>query len=222
MQSKNGLLTTMAASDSEKAVYALEGSVFIAGAVVQWLRDEMQLVRTAAQTEEAARAVEDTNGVYLVPAFTGLGAPYWDAYARGTIVGLTRGAKREHIIRAALESIAYQTADVLHAMEQDAGVDILSLKVDGGASANGFLLQFQSDIMGVTVHRPQCIETTALGAAYLAGLAVGYWKDKEEIRANWSLDKSFIADMEKEKREQLIKGWHRAVKCARYMGEDTE
>ena len=222
MQSKNGLLTTMAASDSEKAVYALEGSVFIAGAVVQWLRDEMQLVRTAAQTEEAARAVEDTNGVYLVPAFTGLGAPYWDAYARGTIVGLTRGAKREHIIRAALESIAYQTADVLHAMEQDAGVDILSLKVDGGASANGFLLQFQSDIMGVTVHRPQCIETTALGAAYLAGLAVGYWKDKEEIRANWSLDKSFIADMEKEKREQLIKGWHCAVKCARYMGEDTE
>ena len=222
MQSKNGLLTTMAASDSEKAVYALEGSVFIAGAVVQWLRDEMQLVRTAAQTEEAARAVEDTNGVYLVPAFTGLGAPYWDAYARGTMVGLTRGAKREHIIRAALESIAYQTADVLHAMEQDAGVDILSLKVDGGASANGFLLQFQSDIMGVTVHRPQCIETTALGAAYLAGLAVGYWKDKEEIRANWSLDKSFTADMEKEKREQLIKGWHRAVKCARYMGEDTE
>lgn len=222
MQSKNGLLTTMAASDSEKAVYALEGSVFIAGAVVQWLRDEMQLVRTAAQTEEAARAVEDTNGVYLVPAFTGLGAPYWDAYARGTIVGLTRGAKREHIIRAALESIAYQTADVLHAMEQDAGVDILSLKVDGGASANGFLLQFQSDIMDVTVHRPQCIETTALGAAYLAGLAVGYWKDKEEIRANWSLDASFVADMEKEKREQLLKGWHRAVKCARYMGEDTE
>lgn len=222
MQSKNGLLTTMAASDSEKAVYALEGSVFIAGAVVQWLRDEMQLVRTAAQTEEAARAVEDTNGVYLVPAFTGLGAPYWDAYARGTMVGLTRGAKREHIIRAALESIAYQTADVLHAMEQDAGVDILSLKVDGGASANGFLLQFQSDIMDVTVHRPQCIETTALGAAYLAGLAVGYWKDKEEIRANWSLDASFTADMEKEKREQLLKGWHRAVKCARYMGEDTE
>ncbi len=222
MQSKNGLLTTMAASDSGKAVYALEGSVFIAGAVVQWLRDEMQLVRTAAQTEEAARAVEDTNGVYLVPAFTGLGAPYWDAYARGTIVGLTRGAKREHIIRAALESIAYQTADVLHAMEQDAGVDILTLKVDGGASANGFLLQFQSDIMDVTVHRPQCIETTALGAAYLAGLAVGYWKDKEEVRANWSLDASFTADMDTEKREQLLRGWHRAVKCARYMGEDME
>jgi len=222
MQSKNGLLTTMAASDSDKAVYALEGSVFIAGAVVQWLRDEMQLVRTAAQTEEAARAVEDTNGVYLVPAFTGLGAPYWDAYARGTMVGLTRGAKKEHIIRAALESIAYQTADVLHAMEQDAGVDILNLKVDGGASANGFLLQFQSDIMDVTVHRPQCIETTALGAAYLAGLAVGYWKDKEEIRANWSLDASFTADMDTEKRERLLRGWHRAVKCARYIGEDMD
>ena len=222
MQSKNGLLTTIAAGNSDKAVYALEGSVFIAGAVVQWLRDEMQLVRTASQTEEAARSVEDTNGVYLVPAFTGLGAPYWDAYARGTMVGLTRGAKREHIIRAALESIAYQTADVLHAMEQDANVDITELKVDGGASANGFLLQFQSDIMDVTVHRPQCIETTALGAAYLAGLAVGYWKDKEEIRANWSLDASFSADMDTEKRERLLRGWHRAVKCARYMVEETE
>ncbi len=219
MLSENGLLTTIAAGDSDKAEYALEGSVFIAGAVVQWLRDEMQLVRTAAQTEDAARAVEDTNGVYLVPAFTGLGAPYWDAYARGTIVGLTRGAKREHIIRAALESIAYQTADVLHAMEQDAGVEIKLLKVDGGASANGFLLQFQSDIMDVTVHRPQCIETTALGAAYLAGLAVGYWKDKEEIRENWNLGASFSACMEEKKRGRLLKGWRRAVKCARYMGE---
>ncbi len=219
MQSENGLLTTIAAGDSDKVEYALEGSVFIAGAVVQWLRDEMQLVRTAAQTEEAAKTVEDTNGVYLVPAFTGLGAPYWDAYARGTIVGLTRGAKREHIIRAALESIAYQTADVLHAMEQDAGVDIKSLKVDGGASANGFLLQFQSDIMDVTVYRPQCIETTALGAAYLAGLAVGYWKDKEEIRENWNLDASFSASMERKKRGRLLNGWRRAVKCARYMGE---
>ena len=223
MQAKNGLLTTIAAGDSDRPEYALEGSVFIAGAVVQWLRDELQLVRNAAQTEEAALSVEDTNGVYLVPAFTGLGAPYWDAYARGTIVGLTRGAKREHMIRAALESIAYQTADVLHAMEQDAGVDIKSLKVDGGASANGFLLQFQSDIMDVTVHRPQCIETTALGAAYLAGLAVGYWKDKNEIRENWSLDASFSANMEEEKRSRLLKGWHRAVKCARYMGElDSE
>lgn len=219
MQSKNGLLTTIAAGDSTQPEYALEGSVFIAGAVVQWLRDELQLVRTAAQTEEAARAVEDTNGVYLVPAFTGLGAPHWDAYARGTIVGLTRGAKREHIIRAALESIAYQTADVLHAMEQDAGVAIKSLKVDGGASANGFLLQFQSDIMDVTVHRPQCIETTALGAAYLAGLVVGYWKDKEEIRENWSLAASFSAHMEEEKRSRLLKGWRCAVKCARYMGD---
>ena len=163
--------------------------------------------------------MKDTNGVYLVPAFTGLGAPYWDAYARGTIIGLTRGAKREHVIRAALESIAYQTADVLHAMEQDAGVDITALKVDGGASANGFLLQFQSDIMDVTVHRPRCIETTALGAAYLAGLAVGYWKDKEEICENWSLDASFYSCMEPEKRSSLLKGWHKAVKCARYMGE---
>ena len=219
MQSKNGLLTTIAAGDSDRPEYALEGSVFIAGAVVQWLRDELQLVRNAAETEGAAMSVEDTNGVYLVPAFTGLGAPYWDAYARGTIVGLTRGAKREHIIRAALESIAYQTADVLHAMEQDAGVDIRSLKVDGGASANGFLLQFQSDIMDVTVHRPQCIETTALGAAYLAGLVAGYWKDKEEIRENWSLGASFSADMDEEKRDVLLKGWHKAVKCARYMGE---
>jgi len=219
MQSKNGLLTTIAAGDSYRPEYALEGSVFIAGAVVQWLRDELQLVRNAAETEAAAKSVDNTNGVYLVPAFTGLGAPYWDAYARGTIVGLTRGAKREHIIRAALESIAYQTADVLHAMEQDAGVGIKSLKVDGGASANGFLLQFQSDIMDVTVHRPQCIETTALGAAYLAGLVVGYWKDKEEIRENWSLGASFSADMDEEKRRFLLNGWHRAVKCARYMGE---
>ena len=219
MESQNGLLTTIAAGDSDQPEYALEGSVFIAGAVVQWLRDEMQMVRNAAQTEEAARAVEDTNGVYLVPAFTGLGAPYWDAYARGTIVGLTRGAKREHVIRAALESIAYQTADVLHAMEQDAGVDIMALKVDGGASANGFLLQFQSDIMDVTVHRPRCIETTALGAAYLAGLAVGYWKDKKEIRENWSLDACFSSCMEPEKRSRLLKGWRKAVKCARYMGE---
>lgn len=219
MRSRNGLLTTIAAGCSEQVEYALEGSVFIAGAVVQWLRDELQLVRNAAQTEDAARSVEDTNGVYLVPAFTGLGAPYWDAYARGTVVGLTRGAKREHIIRAALESIAYQTADVLHAMEQDAGVDITTLKVDGGASANGFLLQFQSDIMDVTVQRPQCIETTALGAAYLAGLAVGYWKDKEEIRDNWSLAATFSAGMGEKKRRSLIKGWKRAVKCARYIGE---
>lgn len=219
MCSKNGLLTTIAAGDSEQVEYALEGSVFIAGAVVQWLRDELQLVRSAAQTEEAANAVPDTNGVYLVPAFTGLGAPHWDAYARGTMVGLTRGAKKEHIIRAALESVAYQTADVLHAMEQDAALDITALKVDGGASANGFLLQFQSDIMDVTVHRPKCIETTALGAAYLAGLAVGYWKDKEEIRANWNLDASFTAEMDEPLRRRLLKGWHRAVKCARYMGE---
>jgi len=223
MQSENGLLTTIAAGSSDKVEYALEGSVFIAGAVVQWLRDEMQLVRNAAQTEDAALAVEDTNGVYLVPAFTGLGAPYWDAYARGTLVGLTRGAKREHIIRAALESIAYQTADVLHAMEQDAGVEIKELKVDGGASANRFLLQFQSDIMDVSVYRPCCIETTALGAAYLAGLAVGYWKDKDEIRENWNLAASFAAAMGEETRGRLLKGWHRAVKCARYMGElETE
>lgn len=220
MVSKNGLLTTIAASRTNDVVYALEGSVFIAGAAIQWLRDELRMLKSASQSEEYATAVEDTNGVYMVPAFTGLGAPYWDAYARGTIVGLTRGAKKEHFIRAALESIAYQTADVLAAMEQDANVDLTALKVDGGASANNFLLQFESDILNARVDRPGCIETTALGAAYLAGLATGYWKDEAEIRENWKLSASFNPAMEEEKRNKLLKGWHKAVACARMLGED--
>ncbi len=218
--SKNGLLTTIAASTSEKAEYALEGSVFIAGAAIQWLRDELRMIKDAPQSEEYATAVEDTNGVYVVPAFAGLGAPYWDSYARGTIVGLTRGAKKEHIIRATLESIAYQTADVLRAMEQDAGEKLSSLKIDGGASANNFLAQFQADLLDAEVDRPACVETTALGAAYLAGLATGYWSGKDEIKANWQLGRRFMPREDAIDREALLKGWHKAVKCARIFGED--
>ncbi len=218
--SQNGLLTTIAAGTGERPGYALEGSVFVAGAAVQWLRDGMQMIRSAAQSEAYAAAVEDTGGVYVVPAFAGLGAPYWNPYARGTVVGLTRGCSREHFIRAALESIAFQTADVLAAMEQDAGVKLKSLKVDGGASANNFLMQFQSDILGAEVRRPECIETTALGAACLAGLAVGYWKDLKEIRENWQLGSVFLPAMEKEKRESLLKGWKKAVKCALIWAEE--
>lgn len=218
--SKNGLLTTIAASTSEKAEYALEGSVFIAGAAIQWLRDELRMIKDAPQSEEYATAVEDTNGVYVVPAFAGLGAPYWDSYARGTIVGLTRGAKKEHIIRATLESIAYQTADVLRAMEQDAGEKLSSLKIDGGASANNFLAQFQADLLDAEVDRPACVETTALGAAYLAGLATGYWSGKDEIKANWQLGRKFMPREDVIDREALLKGWHKAVKCARIFGED--
>lgn len=220
MASKHGLLTTIAASDSTGVEYALEGSVFIAGAAIQWLRDELRMIKSAAQTEEYATAVPDTNGVYMVPAFTGLGAPYWDAYARGTIMGLTRGAKKEHIIRAALEAIAYQTADVLRAMEQDADVKIDNLKIDGGASVNNFLAQFQSDILDARVERPACTETTALGAAYLAGLATGYWRDKDEIRENWMLGASFTPSENSANREKLLKGWHKAVACARMLGEE--
>lgn len=209
--SNHGLLTTIAASTEGEIQYALEGSVFVAGAAIQWLRDELQIIRTAAQSEEAAMSVMGTNGVYVVPAFSGLGAPYWDQYARGTIVGITRGFNKDHLIRATLESIAYQTYDVLKAMEQDAGVTIKELKVDGGASANQFLMQFQSDILDVKVNRPSCIETTALGAAYLAGLATGYWKSKDEIKENWALSKTFIPAMEQEDRKNLISGWHKAV-----------
>lgn len=212
IESKHGLLTTIAASTGTEAEYALEGSVFVAGAAVQWLRDELQLIRTAAESEKYASQVSDTNGVYLVPAFSGLGAPYWDQYARGTIVGITRGCNRDHIIRATLESIAYQTYEVLKAMESDSGIDLKSLKVDGGACANRFLMQFQSDILDTKVHRPECIETTALGAAYLAGLAVGFWKDKEEIKTNWALSETFLPNMSEERRETLIKGWKKAVK----------
>ncbi|GAB6149667.1 glycerol kinase GlpK [Clostridium novyi] len=215
VKSKNGLLTTIAASRGEKVQYALEGSVFIGGAVIQWLRDEFRMIKTAAESEEYASAVEDSNGVYLVPAFVGLGAPYWDAYARGTMVGITRGAKKEHIIRAALESMAYQTYDVLKAMEEDSGVELKALKVDGGACANNFLMQFQSDILNVNVQRPEIIETTALGAAYLAGLAVGYWKDSEDIAVNCKIARTFEPLMEKEKREKFIKGWHKAVNVSK-------
>lgn len=220
MASKHGLLTTIAASTSDKVEYALEGSVFVAGAAIQWLRDEMRMVKKASQTEDYAVKVPDTNGVYLVPAFAGLGAPYWNPYARGTVVGITRGCKKEHFIRAALESIAYQTYDVLKAMEEDAGMDLKTLKVDGGASANNFLIGFQSDINGLEVYRPECIETTALGAAYLAGLAVGYWKDKEEIRQNWKLERKVTPRMEEKEREQRLKGWHKAVRCALLWAEE--
>ncbi len=212
VESKNGLLTTIAWGADGKVEYALEGSIFIAGATIQWLRDELRLIKDAADSEEYANAVEDTNGVYLVPAFVGLGAPHWDQYARGAIVGLTRGAKKEHLIRAALESLAYQTYDVLKAMEEDSGIRLEALKVDGGACANNFLMQFQSDILDVEVHRPEVIETTALGAAYLAGLAVGYWKDKDDIAKNWAVSRKFIPNMEEEKRQELLEGWHEAIK----------
>ena len=209
--SQNGLITTIAACTGTEAEYALEGSVFVAGAAIQWLRDELQLIRNAAESETYARQVENTNGVYIVPAFTGLGAPYWDQYARGAIVGITRGCSRDHIIRATLESIAYQTHDVLKAMERDSNLQLKSLKVDGGACSNRFLLQFQADILNTTVHKPECIETTALGAAYLAGLAVGFWKDKDEIERNWVLAETYQPEMEEECRTQLIQGWNKAV-----------
>ena len=218
--SNSGLLTTIAASDSEDVEYALEGSVFVAGAGIQWLRDGLRMIRTAAQSEEYAEAAPDTAGVYIVPAFAGMGAPYWQQHARGTIVGLTRGCEKEHFIRATLESIAYQTADVLKAMETDCGIELKRLKVDGGASANDFLMRFQSDIINTYVDRPKSVETTALGAAYLAGLAVGYYRDKEEIKKNWQLGKTFEPTMDKEKRDELIKGWKRAVKCALAYAED--
>ena len=212
--SRTGLLTTIAASVGEEVEYALEGSVFVAGAGIQWLRDGMDLIRTASDSEELASSVPDTAGVYVVPAFAGLGAPFWNPYARGTVVGLTRGCTKAHFVRAMLESIAYQTADVLEAMEQDSGIQLKSLKVDGGASANNFLMQFQSDIIRTEVVRPACIETTALGAAYLAGLAVGYWKSKEEIKANWQMGAEFTPAMEQDKREAYLQGWKKAVKCA--------
>lgn len=220
MKSANGLLTTIAASSQEESQYALEGSVFVAGAAVQWLRDEMRMVRTAGQTEEYCTSVEDTGGVYVVPAFAGMGAPYWDAYARGTIVGVTRGTNKEQFIRATVESMAYQVSDLIEAMEQDSGIPLKQLRVDGGACANNFLMQFQSDILNTQIVRPECIETTALGAAYLAGLAVGYWKDKEEIRKNWKISRIFENSMEKEQQEKLIKGWKRAVKCAICWSEE--
>lgn len=215
VESKNGLLTTIAASINSEVEYALEGSVFIAGAAIQWLRDELRMIRNAEETEAYALSVEDSNGVYIVPAFTGLGAPYWDQYARGAIFGLTRGVKKEHFIRAALESLAYQTYDVLQAMEKDAEIQLCTLKVDGGASANEFVLQFQSDILNAKVARPEVIETTALGAAYLAGLAVGYWKNKEDIKSNWAVSKTFEPNLPDAKRIELLKGWEEAVSRTR-------
>ena len=218
--SQSGLLTTMAAGSSEKPQYALEGSVFVAGAAIQWLRDGMRMIKTAPQSQEYAMQAADTAGVYIVPAFAGMGAPYWNQYARGTIVGITRACTKEHFIRATLESIAYQTADVLRAMEQDSGISLKSLKVDGGASANDFLMQFQADILGIQVQRPSCVETTALGAAYLAGLAAGYWKDQKEIRGNWQMGSVFDRAMSQEKREELLRGWRKAVRCALVWAEE--
>ena len=220
VKSENGLLTTIAASTEGESRYALEGSVFVAGAAVQWLRDELRMIKNAPQSEEYAAAVEDTDGVYVVPAFTGLGAPYWNPYARGMIVGLTRGTAKEHFIRATLESLAYQTQDVLAAMEKDSGIHLKNLRVDGGASANDFLMQFQADITNKEVLRPECIETTALGAAYLAGIAVGFWKDKEDIRRNWSLARTFSPYMPGQRREEKLKGWKRAVRCAISYAQD--
>lgn len=212
--SKHGLLTTIAWGIDSKVEYALEGSIFITGAAIQWLRDELRIIDSSAQSEEYALQVPDTGGVYVVPAFVGLGAPYWDMYARGTIVGITRGTKREHIIRATLESISYQTRDVLEAMIQDSGIDLQELKVDGGAVGNNFLMQFQADMLGVPVQRPKITETTALGAAYLAGLAVGYWDSQDEIAEMWQIDKEFEPSMPEETRDKLYAGWKRAVERA--------
>ena len=212
--SENGLITTIAASGPGRIRYALEGSVFTAGAAVQWLRDEMGLISDAAASEAAARSVTDTGGVYVVPAFTGLGAPYWNQYARGTITGITRGFTRAQLVRATLESIAYQTCDICRAMESDAGVELTRLRVDGGAAANDLLMQFQSDLLGAEVLRPACIETTALGAAYLAGLAVGYWKDTADIRQNRQTGRVFLPEMRDATRAKLLKGWNRALTTA--------
>lgn len=210
--SENGLVTTIAWGINGKVYYALEGSIFVAGAAIQWLRDELRVIDSAADSEYMAKKVKDTHGCYVVPAFTGLGAPYWDQYARGTIVGLTRGVNKYHIIRATLESIAYQAHDVIKAMEADAGIRLNGLKVDGGASANDFLMQTQADMIQAPVKRPSCVETTAMGAAYLAGLAVGYWRDQEEVKANWSIDRTFEPEIPVEEQEKRMKGWKKAVR----------
>ncbi len=212
--SKNGLVTTIAWGLDGKVTYALEGSIFVAGAAIQWLRDEMRMVDSSPDSEYMAKKVDDTNGCYVVPAFTGLGAPHWDQYARGAIVGLTRGVNKYHIIRATLESLAYQTNDVLKAMRADSGIDLAALKVDGGASANNLLMQIQADLINAPVHRPKCVETTAMGAAYLAGLAVGYWASKEDVIKNWAIDRVFDPEIGEEERTQRLKGWDKAVKCS--------
>jgi len=220
VKSENGLLTTIAYGVDGKVNYALEGSIFIAGAAIQWLRDEMELIDSAPESEEHARKVEDTGGVYVVPAFAGLGAPYWDMYARGTIVGLTRGTSKEHIIRATLESIAYQSRDVLEAMEADSGIELKKMRVDGGAAVNDFLMQFQADILGSEVERPEINETTALGAAYLAGLAVGFWENKEELIEKWKQDKDFKSEMSADRRKKLYDGWKKAVGRSKDWAEE--
>ena len=212
--SRNGLVTTIAWGLDGKVEYALEGSVFVAGAAIQWLRDELRLIDSSADSEYMAKKVSDTNGCYVVPAFTGLGAPHWDQYARGTIVGITRGVNKYHIIRATLDSLAYQVHDVLRAMEADSGMKLAALKVDGGASANNYLMQTQADLNRAPVCRPSCVETTAMGAAYLAGLAVGYWKSKEDVIKNWAIDRSFEPSLPEEERLAMLNGWDRAVKCA--------
>ena len=212
--SKNGLITTIAWGLEGKVSYALEGSIFVAGASIQWLRDEMRLIDSSPDSEYMARKVKDTNGCYVVPAFTGLGAPHWDQYARGTIVGITRGVNKYHIIRATLESMAYQVNDVLQAMKADSGINLAALKVDGGASTNNLLMQMQADISGAPVNRPVCVETTAMGAAYLAGLAVGYWSSKEDLIKNWAIDRTFEPAITEEERAARCEGWRKAVKCS--------
>ena len=218
--SQNGLVTTIAWGLNGEVEYALEGSIFVAGAALQWLRDELRLIDSAPDSEYMAQKVSDTNGCYVVPAFTGLGAPHWDQYARGAIVGLTRGVNKYHIIRATLDSLCYQTHDVLRAMEADSGIRLTALKVDGGASANNYLMQTQSDIIDAPVQRPKCVETTAMGAAYLAGLAVGYWKDREDVRKNWAIERTFTPNISEEQRDKRLRGWNKAVKCALGWAED--
>ena len=220
VSSNNGLVTTIAVGYEDHVEYALEGSIFVAGAAIQWLRDQIDVLTNAKESYQYATSVKDTAGAYVVPAFTGLGAPYWKQHARGAVVGVTRGFARAHLVRATLESLAYQTYDICKAMEQDSGIPIADLKVDGGACANDFLMQFQSDILNCSVQRPKCIETTALGAAYLAGLAVGYWESLDDIRTNWAIDKVFSPDMEETDRAKKLKGWHKAVKCAILWGEE--
>lgn len=217
--SKSGLVTTVAWGLDGAVTYALEGSIFIAGAAIQWLRDELRFLESSADSEYMANKVPDTNGCYLVPAFAGLGAPYWDPHARGTLIGLTRGTNKYHIIRATLDSIAYQVCDVLHAMEQDAGAPISGLRTDGGASANNYLLQTQADLCGCGVVRPRCVETTAMGAAYLAGLAVGYWKDLADIQINWTADREFFPALSEAERSLRLDGWKKAVACAIASGK---
>ena len=218
--SNNGLVTTIAWGIDGKVYYALEGSVFVCGAAIQWLRDEIDIMEKASDSEKMALSVPDANGLYVVPAFVGLGAPYWDPYARGAVLGITRGANKNHLVRATLESLAYQTKDLIDAMSEDMGKSMPALKVDGGACANNFLMQFQSDILGCEVDRPQCIETTSLGAAYLAGLATGYWESKEDVLENWQVERSFTPRMEEAQKTKLLRGWKKAVRCVRGWAKD--